>query len=144
MDRRLAESAGSLWAPVAAQPALGAVPITVPRHDDAPPRTAVMTLRTGSRHAPLSTPSAGGAIGSVNAVWGRETAPPDGIPSDLNGCMLTTLSVADRAAAEPVLQYRWMTYLAREQPDQRHWAGFGAGAGTGIRASKPSGVDTGA
>lgn len=31
-------------------------------------------------------------------------------PSDLNGCMLTTLSVADRAASEPVLQYysyRW-------------------------------------
>jgi hypothetical protein len=44
-DRRLVEPAGYLWATVAAHPVLGTLTIAVPRHADAPPRTAVVTLR---------------------------------------------------------------------------------------------------
>jgi hypothetical protein len=44
-DRRWVEPGGALWATVAAQPVLGTVTVAVPRHGDAPPRTAVVTLR---------------------------------------------------------------------------------------------------
>lgn len=44
-DRRLVEPTGYLWTALAAQPVLGRSTVGVPRHDNAPTRTAVVTRR---------------------------------------------------------------------------------------------------
>jgi hypothetical protein len=110
-DRRLVEPAGDRWATVAAQPVLGTVAVAVPRHDDGPGRTAVVTLRSARvtlrppphrRAEPLTAPT-------VTAVWVREESPPDSTPP-LDGRLLTTWPVEDLATAETVLRsdtYRW-------------------------------------
>jgi len=163
-DRRCVEPAGYLWATVAAQPVLGTLDVVVPRHDDGPSRTAVVTLRCArvtlrppphrrAEHLPAP---------SVTAVWVREASPPEGTPP-IEWMLLTTLPVEDLTMAETVVRYYpyrwrieryhyvlksgcriedlqletfdrldralavyrivawrllWLTYLAREQPDQ--------------------------
>jgi len=163
-DRRLVEPTGYLWTTLAAQPVLGRSTVGVPRHDNAPTRTAVVTLRRARvtlrppphrRAEQLPAPT-------VTAVWVREENPPEATPP-LEWMLLTTLPVEDLATAEMVVRYYtyrwrveryhyvlksgcqvedlqletfdrldralavyrivawrllWLTYLAREQPDQ--------------------------
>lgn len=163
-DRRGVEPAGSLGATVAAQPVLGTVAVAVPRHDDAPSRPAVVTLRSArvTLRPPPHRRAEHLAAPTVTAVWVREASPPDSTPP-LDGMLLTTLPVDDLTAAETVVRsytyrgrveryhyvlksgchvedlpletfdrldralavYRivawrllWLTYWAREQPDQ--------------------------
>ncbi|MCY0880268.1 MAG: hypothetical protein OWU84_15195, partial [Firmicutes bacterium] len=104
-NRRRVEPAGSWWATVAAQPVLGTWTLAVPRHDEAPPRTAVVTLRRARvtlrppphrRAEPLAAPT-------VTAVWVREERPPEATPP-IEWRLLTTLPMEDLAAAETVMR----------------------------------------
>jgi hypothetical protein len=70
----VAEPAGHWWAPLVVQPVFGTGTIAVPQHDEAPPRTAVGTLRRARvtlrpplhrRAEPLPAPTA-------PAVWVHE------------------------------------------------------------------------
>jgi hypothetical protein len=110
-DRRWVEPSGYLGATLAAQPVLGTLTVAVPRHDDAPTRMAVVTLRRARvmlrppphrRAEPWPAPS-------VTAVWVREASPPEGtLP--IEWLWLTPLPVEDLAAAEMVVRddtYRW-------------------------------------
>ena len=110
-DRRCVEPAGYLWATVAAQPVLGTLTVAVPRHDDAPTRTAVVTLRCARvtlrppphrRAEQLPAPS-------VTAVWVREASPPEGTPP-IEWMLLTPWPVKDLTTAQTVVRYdtyRW-------------------------------------
>ncbi len=100
-DRRLGEPRGSLGAAVAAQPVLGPWTVTVPRHDDAPSRTAIVTLRRARvtlrppphrRAEPVTAPT-------VTTVWVREDTPPAGT-SPIDWMLLTPWPVEDRTAAD--------------------------------------------
>jgi hypothetical protein len=89
----------------------------VPRHDDAPTRTAVVTLRRARvtlrppphrRAEPLPAPT-------VTAVWVHEAAPPEG--TDFPPRMETTLPVEDLAAADTVVRYDTYRWRIARYPD---------------------------
>jgi hypothetical protein len=115
-DRRCVEPAGDLWATVAAHPVRGSGAVAVPRHDDAPSRPAVVTLRSArvTLRPPAHRRAEHLAAPTVTAVWGREASPPDSTPP-LDGLLLTTLPVDDLTAAETVVRYS--TYRWRVERD---------------------------
>jgi hypothetical protein len=95
-DRRLGEPGGSWGATGAAQPVLSPWTVAVPRHDDAPSQTAVVTLRPlpHRRAEPRAVPP-------VTAVGVREDTPPEGT-APLAWLRLTPWPVEDRTAADTV------------------------------------------
>jgi hypothetical protein len=109
--RRLVEPGGDLWATTAAQPVLGPLTVAVPRHDDAPTRTARVTLRRArvTLRPPPHRRAEHLAAPTVTAVWVREETPPEET-SPIEWMLLTTLPVEDLAAADTVVRYytyRW-------------------------------------
>lgn len=89
-DRLLVEPAGYLWATVAAQPVLGTVAVAVPRHDDGPGRTAVVTPRHAPPPASPTRRTPGGAdrhgrLGAGGVAARQHAAPRRDVADDLAG-----------------------------------------------------------
>ena len=109
--RLTAPNEGLVWPVLEAQPAVGQVTITAPRHDDAPTREATLSLRTAaialkpSKHrGPEHLPSP-----RVTALLAREEHPPSGV-KPIEWMLYTTLSihtVEDAAMCVQWYSYRW-------------------------------------
>ncbi len=111
-NRRLtAPSDGLVWPVLEAQPVLGRVSITVPRHDDTPTRDATLSLRSApialrpSKHrGPEHLPSP-----RITALLAREEHPPAG-QKPIEWMLYTTLpvhTVQDAATYVQWYSYRW-------------------------------------
>jgi hypothetical protein len=107
-DRRVAHEERYLWATVLAQPVAEIFTVSVPRHQDQPARTAVLTLRYGMVELcpPQHRRREGLPPVTVWAVHVVEDYPPVGV-EPLEWLLLTTRAVASDIDAQE--QVEWYT-----------------------------------
>jgi len=118
-NRRVDHEARYLWDAVRQPPPAGLLPVALRRHDDRPPREAILTIRClprrllPPRHHPRRTAL---APIPVVAILAEEVAPPPGIPA-IRWLLVTTRRVL--SLEEAVECVRW--YQARWLIERYHY-----------------------